>query len=138
MSGQKQRLIDANAIVEVAEHAYNEWNLAMATADGTREINRVFKMQELCKAVKAVADNAPTIDPEDLRPVGKWEWYEEWKECTTDSPAECQCAGWMCSECGIDLAEYLEETTHEIVYLDDPEWQPKIKFCPNCGTRMEG
>lgn len=80
---------------------------------------------------------APTIDPESLRPVGEWEWYEEWQECTTDSPAECQCAGWMCSKCGIDLAEYLNETTHENMYLDDPEWQPQIKFCPNCGARME-
>ena len=56
------RPIDADEIVKVAEHAYNEWNLAMAAADGTREINRVFKMQELCKAVKVVADSAPTID----------------------------------------------------------------------------
>lgn len=56
------RLIDANEIVKVAEHAYNEWNLAMAAADGKREINKTYKMQELCKAVKAVADNCPTID----------------------------------------------------------------------------
>lgn len=32
----KQRLINANDIVKVAEHAYNEWNLAMAAADGQR------------------------------------------------------------------------------------------------------
>ena len=56
------RLIDANKIVEVAEHAYHEWNLAMAAADSQRDINRVYKMQELCKAVKAVADAAPTVD----------------------------------------------------------------------------
>lgn len=58
----KKRLIDANRIVEVAERAYNAWNLAMATADGKREINLVYKRQELCKAVKAVADDCPTVD----------------------------------------------------------------------------
>lgn len=63
------RLIDADKIVEVAEHAYGEWNKAMGAAEG-RQINRCFKMQELCKAVKGVADDCPTIDPESLH--GGW------------------------------------------------------------------
>lgn len=58
----KRRLIDANRIVEVAERAYNAWNLANATADSKREINRVYKMMELCKAVRAVAMDCPTVD----------------------------------------------------------------------------
>lgn len=58
----KMRLIDANRIVEVAERAYNVWNLANATADSKREINRVYKMMELCKAVRAVAMDCPTVD----------------------------------------------------------------------------
>lgn len=65
------RLIDADKIVEVAEHAYGEWNKAMGAAEG-RQINRCFKMQELCKAVKGVADDCPTIDPESLRPTAHW------------------------------------------------------------------
>lgn len=60
------RLIDANQIVEVAKHAYNEWNLAMATQDTNRGVNKVLKMQELCKCVEAVANDAPTIDLETL------------------------------------------------------------------------
>lgn len=60
------RLIDANHIVEVAQHAYNEWNLAMATQDTNRGVNKVLKMQELCKCVEAVANDAPTIDLETL------------------------------------------------------------------------
>lgn len=60
------RLIDANQIVEVAKHAYNEWNLAMATQDTNRGVNKVLKMQELCKCVESVANDAPTIDPETL------------------------------------------------------------------------
>lgn len=58
------RIIDANFIVKVAEHAWDEWNLAMATQDTNRGVNKVLRRQELCKAVKAVADDAPTIDPE--------------------------------------------------------------------------
>ena len=73
----KKRLIYADDIVKVAEHAFNEWNLAMAAADGDREINHVFKMQELCKAVKAVAENAPTVDAVEL-PKGKPGDYLEW------------------------------------------------------------
>lgn len=68
------RLIDADKIVEVAVHAYNEWNKAMAAAEGC-EINRCFKMQELCKAVKAIADDCPTIDPRipaAYGTLGKW------------------------------------------------------------------
>lgn len=60
------RLINANDIVKVAERAYDAWNLAMATQDTNRGVNKVFKMQELCKAVEAVAKDVPTIDPEDL------------------------------------------------------------------------
>lgn len=62
----EHRLIDANHIVEVAERAWDAWNLAMATQDTNRGVNKVIKRQELCKAVKAVADDAPTIDPESL------------------------------------------------------------------------
>lgn len=70
----KQRLIDANDIVKVAEHAYSEWNLAMAAADGQRQINQVYKMKELCKAVKAVADAAPTVD---AAPVVHGRWIKD-------------------------------------------------------------
>ena len=34
----------------------------MAAADGQRQINRVFKMQELCKAVASVFENVPAAD----------------------------------------------------------------------------
>lgn len=54
------RLIDADKIVEVAEHAYGEWNKAMGAAEG-RQINRCYKMQELCKAVKVLPMIAPPL-----------------------------------------------------------------------------
>ena len=58
----EKRLIDIEEIVKVAEHAYEQWSLAMVGADDTRKINEVFKKQYLCKVVKAVAENCPTVD----------------------------------------------------------------------------
>lgn len=40
--------------IKTAVNAFNAWNLAMAAADGTREINLVFRRKELCKAVELV------------------------------------------------------------------------------------
>ena len=62
----EHRLIDANYIVDVANRAYDAWNLAMATQDTNREVNKVLRRQEFCMRVKAVADDAPTIDLETL------------------------------------------------------------------------
>ena len=102
------RLIDADKIVEVAEHAYGEWNLAMATQDTTLGVNRVFKMQELCKAVKGVADGCPTIDPESLRPHGNWILL----------PPTVPFEIYKCSLCG-----------QEILYAMQ-------NYCPCCGAKM--
>lgn len=110
----EKRLIDANGIVKVAEHAYNEWNLAMAAADGQRQINLVYKMKELCKAVKAVADAAPTVDAVEVvhgRNIGDEEcdeWYRPICQCSI-------CRGyWMMPQ---------NEDAH---------------FCPVCGAKMDG
>lgn len=104
------RPIDADEIVKVAEHAYDEWNLAMAAADGKRQIDRVYKMQELCKAVRAVAKAAPTIDLESLRPTGEWEAYpsDQYRRC---------------SHCKTEW---------------EKEKIPRIaNYCPYCGARMK-
>ena len=58
------RAIDADKAIEVAQIKYNDWNLAMAAADGQREINLCFKKQELFKAVKAVLECVPTLTPQ--------------------------------------------------------------------------
>lgn len=57
------RAIDVEKAMEVAQIKYNDWNLAMAAADGQREINLCFKKQELFKAVKAVLECVPTLTP---------------------------------------------------------------------------
>ena len=55
-------------------------------------------------------ENAPTIDPEDLRHKGEWEWTE-------DGEADFE-QYWVCSCCG--EKDYIEEN-----------------YCPNCGAKME-
>lgn len=99
------RLIDADKIVEVAEHAYGERNKAMGAAEG-RQINRCFKMQELCKAVKGVADDCPTIDPESLRPTAHWKRIQD--------------VAYMCTYCKSCFAF--------IPY--------NYQYCPECGAKM--
>ena len=61
------RLIDANTAMNHADKCYNDWNLAMAAAEGTRQINMVYKKQELFKAVKKVIESCPSIDPDSLQ-----------------------------------------------------------------------
>lgn len=114
------RLIDASEIVKAAEHAYNEWNLAMAAADGNRQINRAFKMQELCKTVKAVAESATTIDPETL-PIVK-ELRGKLAECETKHGhwirfSRCD----KCSCCGYETAKS----------------EDGGNYCKMCGAKMD-
>ena len=110
------RLIDADKIVEVAEHAYGEWNKAMGAAEG-RQINRCFKMQELCKAVKSVADDCPTIDPESLRPTA-----HIMRGTVRDTYDNAFCSS--CRSC-LNGDEYFEEVLAH-----------RYKYCPYCGARM--
>ena len=54
----------------------------------------------------------PTIDPESLRPKGRWIWNEE-DEC------------WVCSNCELSaLNNYRGNSTDS-------------NYCPNCGAMME-
>ena len=45
-----KRYIDVDAAVSNAEARYGEWVLAMAAAEGNRQISMVYKKQELFKA----------------------------------------------------------------------------------------
>lgn len=85
--------IEREAAVKFARHAYNQWNLAMAAADGKREINLVYKRQELCKAVESVFADSPAAD---VAPVvhGRWE-----KEVYRD-PYGADWTKYHCSLCG--------------------------------------
>lgn len=102
------KYISQEAAVTFAQHAYNEWNLAMAAADGQREINLVFKRQELCKAVKSVFSDMPA---DDVAPVVHGRW-----EPIIDPYGNIE--GWLC-KCGRESKEM-------------------CNYCPNCGAKMDG
>lgn len=72
----EKRLIDANEIVKIAQHAHEQWSLAMVGADDTRKVNEVFKKQYLCKVVRAVAENCPTVDAVEVVRCKNCENYE--------------------------------------------------------------
>lgn len=113
---QEVRLIDANAAAENADKRYDEWNLAMAAADGSREINMVYKKQELFKAVKKVVESCPSVDPESLRPVAHWDMEED---AVGDSIV------WTCSNC-----------KDSIIMYDGTPMENGYKYCPHCGAKI--
>lgn len=60
------RLIDADKIVEVAEHAYGEWNKAMGAAEGRRTmeaIKAVWKVKSASTSLHGGWKNAKTEPP---------------------------------------------------------------------------
>ena len=102
------RLIDADQAIAEAERLLELYNLAMAGAETNREINHVFKRQELFKAVRAVVKTCPTIDP-----VKHGRWI-----VVKDMVSHIQC-----SECGDDICWVNTK---------------RPKYCPSCGAKMDG
>ena len=103
------RLIDADALKELFDERLDGAHIQVA-------IRRTGKT--LWSGIHAGVNwsrnmiiEAPTIDPESLRPKGRWEEY---------------CNFWRkCSICGC--------TWHE-------QWvmSKQLNYCPNCGAKMEG
>lgn len=56
----------------------------------------------------------------------EWEWFDE----LNGNPLEGQDRdwGWRCSGCKTALPDD----------YDDPDCKPKIKYCPECGAKMDG
>ena len=69
----------------------------------------------------------------DVVPVrhGRWEWFEEWYPNTPDHPRECEDCGWRCGKCKTALEDVVGG------YWDDPDDEPKLNYCPNCGAIMD-
>ena len=114
MENRKVRLIDANVFIKdltAMKSAYD-----------------AIALDGMVKALK----EAPTIDPESLRPHGHWEWFEEWLPSTTEHPRECEECGWRCGRCKTALEDMVGG------YWDDPTEEPKLSYCPNCGAVMQG
>lgn len=68
-------------------------------------------------AVMGMIHNAPTIDPESLRPVAHWDMEED---------AVGEPIIWTCSNC-----------KESIVMYDGAPMENVYKYCPMCGARME-
>ena len=102
------RLIDADQAVAEAERLLELYNLAMAGAENNREINHVFKRQELFKAVRAVVKTCPTVDP-----IKHGHWID------TGRGDHYFSKQYRCSCCN-----YVE-------YMRSP-------YCYHCGARMDG
>ncbi len=100
--------ISREEAIKYAEHAYHEWNLAMAAADGKREINLVYKRQELCKAVESVFRDMPAAD---VAPVVHGRWLDN------SIPGSMLS---VCSVCGFTCGS------------------SSFFYCPNCGAKMDG
>lgn len=72
----------------------------------------------------AVLEAIPSVDPEELRPKGHWEWYEEkFRDPIYGVDYDW---GYRCSNCAHNLPDD----------YDDPEYPPEIYYCPNCGAKM--
>ena len=104
------RIIDADQAVAEAWRLFNMFNLAMANAETNREINHIFKRQELFKAVRAVVETCPTIDP-----VKHGHWVINRKS---------ELLSYKCSECGYNVNFFWNDCGSS-------------NYCPNCGAKMD-
>ena len=100
------RLIDADALSEKIEALMNRY-----AAQGRTEVAEDYNF------VLTVLMTAETIDPESLRPKGRWILSGMGFDC--------------CSEC---------RKAYSSGYLTAMGIKPRMHFdfCPNCGARMEG
>lgn len=97
MKEHKTRLIDANALYDRYKHLSLQNGSCLGRHSGIAE--------EFLDAIL----NAPTIDPDSLRPQGKWEEIRN---------AYSELEGWIHKDCGREV-------------------KTKENYCPNCGAKME-
>ena len=103
------RLIDADALRQRMYHEVFETDTDMQKWDSGCWIR--YKLFENC------IESAPTISPDEVRGVGKWDRVE------TEF-------GLRCPKCGKLLDEY----------VNGGEWVALSEipnYCPNCGAKME-
>ena len=99
MAEKEVRLIDANEV-----HRLIDKNL---------DINKGKGCSLSETLVREIVDSTPTIDPESLRPHGKWEWLGPYRGNNEGYIGTCP----VCKK-RMRLFE--------------------LNYCPNCGAKMEG
>ena len=103
--------IGREAAIKCAEESYKTWNLITAAADGAREINKCYKMQELCKTIGEVFKIVPAAD---VAPVVHGHWTTECYNVP------------ICSICGTYVSK-------DVYNSEDST----PNFCPHCGAKMD-
>jgi len=107
------RYIDADALKDVIQqHDY-------PLADRLNSVDNGMFTLGIFQAI----DEQPTLSPDDVRGVGKWEQKEVF---SLDDTTIEQMQSARCSSCG----KY--HTTPFSYYFS------KYNYCPNCGVRMKG
>lgn len=106
------RLIDADALtMEIVNTASEASRKAWETGTHTY-IDALNRLAERQHEIIDMIHDAPTINPDDLRPQGRWEL----KHIGVGHY-------WECSVCHTNPCIYVTENT---------------KFCPNCGAKIDG
>ncbi len=100
------RLIDANALIK-------HYSCVEAQKSSAEKIRAEIIVQAL--------ENAPTIDPKSLQPVGRWIVIDDDYEWDAEADDEA----YVVLECECSIC-------HERTKKDRPN------FCDNCGARMKG
>jgi hypothetical protein len=150
MAEKEVRLIDANALVTEIERIYFD-----------HYEKSVYQfIHDFFKAMLRRVRKAPTIDPESLRPHGKWELETHWfyRDTFDESKELVVYITASCSECSCkhpNNYEVFSKTLYEPEDADDDflfdeekevsnaldEFELKqhifVSYCPNCGAKME-
>lgn len=84
--------------------------------------------EDVIPADTVASDLKHAIPTADVQPVrhAEWEWFDE----LNGSPLEGQDRdwGWRCSHCKTELPDD----------YDDPDCKPEMKYCHECGAKMDG
>lgn len=88
--------IEREAAIKCAEESYKMWDFTMAAADGEREINKCYKMQELCKTIDEVFKIVPAAD---VAPVVHAHWLTWEEQFPGQEPRRKYNLGVYCSSC---------------------------------------
>lgn len=113
------RLIDADKLKEKLK-AHHDFFVNAWGGFSNLPVKDKARVDEITNCIAEVV-NAPTIDPESLRPQGHWIG-----EADGYADGKLVYDVWYCSECN----HCIDDGT------DDPDLLPD--FCPGCGAYMKG
>lgn len=108
-------------IAELEELARNRY---LDTPSNSPACARYMAQLDERTRFKHMIYDSPAADVEEVN-HGKWEWFEE-KHGTPIDGYDYDW-GWHCSNCKAELSDD----------YDDPDTPPKMRYCPNCGAKMD-